>query len=260
MLVIEMGRNSVLRGASKAQILGAVYATMQRVADYTPPRYAAVSLPEVPTVRSLHRTALVYAAAFISASCGGGGESASDELLRDLSAAQSSSIELAARIQDYQPTRFVSTEEQIPVAAPTRARAPRRVYNPPAVAEVPLEETTISPEPAAEIVQSPMPAPEQTLRMSRLCPAWFRVLPRLRLRRRRLVTPMRRSDGPGRGEVLGTIIGEAIGVVIRGGPVAWDIARLDAVARAASSCGSRSCRPSLGAKRQRRGTKKGRDL
>lgn len=192
---------------------------MQRVADYTPPRYAAVSLPEVPTVRSLHRTALVYGAAFISASCGGGGESASDELLRDLSAAQSSSIELAARIQDYQPTRFVSTEEQIPVAAPNRARAPRRVYNPPAVAEVPLEETTLSPEPAAEIVQSPVPAPEQTQDISSV-PS---VIPRP------VATPATpapsgdadagRSDGPGRGEVLGTIIGEAIGVVIRGGPV-----------------------------------------
>ena len=169
-------------------------------------------------MRSLHRTALVYAAAFISASCGGGGESASDELLRDLSAAQSSSIELAARIQDYQPTRFVSTEEQIPVAAPTRARAPRRVYNPPAVAEVPLEETTLSPEPAAEIVQSPMPAPEQTQDVS----AVPSVVPRP------AATPATpapsgdtdgRSDGPSRGEVLGTIIGEAIGVVIRGGPV-----------------------------------------
>lgn len=171
-------------------------------------------------MRSLHRTALVYAAAFIAASCGGGGESASDELLRDLSAAQSSSIELAARMQDYQPTRFVSVEEQVPVAAPTRARTPRRVYNPPAVAEVPLEETTLSPEPAAEIVQSPMPSPEPTREEVSAVPS---VVPRP------AATPatpapsgdgeVGRSDGPSRGEVLGTIIGEAIGVVIRGGPV-----------------------------------------
>jgi hypothetical protein len=167
-------------------------------------------------VRSLHRTALVYAAAFIAASCGGGGESASDELLRDLSAAQSSSIELAARIQDYQPTRFVSTEEQIPVATPTRARAPRRVYNPPAVAEVPLDETTLSPEPAAEIVQSPMPAPEQTREEVSSVPS---VVPRPAATPATPAPSGDGADGPSRGEVLGTIIGEAIGVVIRGGPV-----------------------------------------
>lgn len=166
-------------------------------------------------MRSLHRTALVYATAFIAASCGSGSESPSDELLRDLSAAQSSSIDLAARVQDYQPTRFVSAVEQLPVAAPTRARVPRRVYNPPAVAEVPLEETTLAPEPAAEIVQTPVPAPEVSAVPSVVArPAATAATP----------APsgdaeVGRSDGPSRGDVLGTIIGEAIGVVIRGGPV-----------------------------------------
>jgi hypothetical protein len=173
-------------------------------------------------VRTLHRTALVYATAFIAASCGGTGQSPSDELLRDLSAAQSSSIEMAARIQDYQPTRFVSAVEQLPVAAPTRARAPKRVYNPPAVAEVPLTENAPSPEPAEEIVQTPVPAPEETKDVSSV-PS---VIPRP------AATPATpapsgdadagRSNGPSRGEVLGGIIGEAIGVVIRGGPVGQD--------------------------------------
>ncbi len=171
-------------------------------------------------MRSLHQTALVYAAAFIAASCGGAGQAPSDELLRDLSAAQSSSIELAARIQDYQPTRFVTAVEQLPVAAPTRARAPRRVYNPPAVAEVPIDELTPSPEPAQEIVQTPVPGPEPEPTHVSAVPT---VIPRP------AATPATpapsgdadagRSDGPNRGEVLGTIIGEAIGVVIRGGPV-----------------------------------------
>ncbi len=173
-------------------------------------------------MRSLHKQALIYGIAFIAASCSGRSDRPSDELLRDLSAAQSSSIELAARMQDYQPTRFVSSEEQLPVAAPTRARAPRRVYNPPAVADVPpLQEKTPTPEPAAEIVQTPVPAPD-TPRDVAAVPS---VVPRP------AATPATpaptgeadgRSEGPSRGEVLGTIIGEAIGVVIRGGPVGQD--------------------------------------
>ncbi len=106
------------------------------------------------------------------------------------------------------------------MAAPTRARAPRRVYSPPAVAEVPLDETTLSPEPAAEIVQSPMPSPEPTKEDVSAVPS---VVPRPAAT---AATPapsgdaeVGRSDGPSRGEVLGGIIGEAIGVVIRGGPV-----------------------------------------
>jgi hypothetical protein len=168
-------------------------------------------------VRSLHRTALIYTAAFVAASCGGSADAPSDELLRDLSAAQTSSIELAARVQDYQPTRFVTAMEQLPVAAPTRAKAPRRVHNPPTVGEVPLQETTPTPEPAEEIVQTPVPEPEPTQIVS----AVPTVIPRPTAT---AATPAPaagegRDDGPGRGEVLGTIIGEAIGVVIRGGPV-----------------------------------------
>ena len=178
--------------------------------------------PEVATVRSLHKPALIYGIAFIAASCGGASDRPSDELLRDLSAAQSSSIELAAKMQDYQPTRFVSSEEQLPVAAPTRSRAPRRVYNPPAVSDVPQvqETTTPTPEPAQEIVQTPVPAPDTPKDVA----AVPSVVPRP------AATPATpatgeaegRSEGPSRGEVLGTIIGEAIGVVIRGGPVGQD--------------------------------------
>jgi hypothetical protein len=172
-------------------------------------------------VRSLQKSALIYGIAFIAASCSGGREVPSDELLRDLSAAQSSSIELAARMQDYQPTRFVSSEEQLPAPAPQRARAPRRVHNPPAVGEVPLQESTPTPEPAEEIVQTPVPAPE----MPRDVAAVPSVVPRPAAT---AATPAPtgeaegRSEGPSRGEVLGTIIGEAIGVVIRGGPVGQD--------------------------------------
>lgn len=174
-------------------------------------------------MRSLHKPALIYGIAFIAASCSGAADRPSDELLRDLSAAQSSSIELAAKMQDYQPTRFVSSEEQLPVAAPTRARAPHRVYNPPAVADVPpvQENTTPTPEPAAEIVQTPVPAPDRPNEVGTVAT----VIPRP------AATPATpaptgeadgRSEGPSRGEVLGTIIGEAIGVVIRGGPVGQD--------------------------------------
>lgn len=174
-------------------------------------------------MRSLHKPALIYCIAFIAASCGGASDRPSDELLRDLSAAQSSSIELAAKVQDYQPTRFVSSEEQLPVAAPTRVRAPRRVYNPPSVADVPpvQETTTPTPEPAEEIVQTPVPAPDKPKDVA----AVPSVVPRP------AATPATpaptgeaegRSEGPSRGEVLGTIIGEAIGVVIRGGPVGQD--------------------------------------
>ena len=172
-------------------------------------------------MRSLQKTALIYGIAFIAASCSGGREVPSDELLRDLSAAQSSSIELAARMQDYQPTRFVSSEEQLPAPAPQRARAPRRVYNPPAVGEVPLQESTPTPEPAEEIVQTPVPAPEAPRDVA----AVPSVVPRPAAT---AATPAPtgdaegRSEGPSRGEVLGTIIGEAIGVVIRGGPVGQD--------------------------------------
>ena len=176
--------------------------------------------PEVVTVPSLHKPALVYGFAFLLASCADPRETPSDELLRDLSAAQSSSIELAARMQDYQPTRFVSSEEQLPAPAPTRARAPRRVYSPPAVADVPsVQESTPTPEPAAEIVQTQVPAPD----MPRDVAAVPSVVPRP------AATPATPaptgegpSEGPSRGEVLGTIIGEAIGVVIRGGPVGQD--------------------------------------
>ncbi|MEW5917389.1 MAG: hypothetical protein AB1762_13345 [Gemmatimonadota bacterium] len=169
-------------------------------------------------MRSLHRNALVYAAAFFAASCGGSGEAPSDELLRDLSAAQSSSIELAARVQDYQPTRFVTAVEQLPVAAPTRARAPRRVFKAPEVGTVPLQESTPEPEPAQEIAQTPVPVAEEP----HIASAVPSVVPRPNATP---ATPASSGDGgghvegPSRGEVLGTIIGEAIGVVIRGGPV-----------------------------------------
>ncbi len=170
-------------------------------------------------MRSLHRTALVYTAAFIAASCGGNGEAPSDELLRDLSAAQSSSIELAARVQDYQPTRFVTAVEQLPTAAPSRARAVRRVFNPPAIADVPqLQEKTPTPEPAEEIVQTSVPAPEPP----QIASAVPSVVPRPTAT---AATPAPsgeaegRGEGPSRGEVLGTLIGETIGVIIRGGPV-----------------------------------------
>ncbi|HJU73920.1 MAG TPA: hypothetical protein VJ717_09245 [Gemmatimonadaceae bacterium] len=169
-------------------------------------------------MRTLHRIALVSAIALIGASCGNGGAQPNDELLRDLDAAQTSSIELAAKVQDYQPTRFVTAVEQLPSAAPTRARAPRRVYNPPAVAEVPEAEiSTPAPEPAEEIVQTPVPTPE---------PRDVSAVPSVVSRP--AATPATpapsgdaegRAEGPSRGEVLGTIIGEAIGVVIRGGPV-----------------------------------------
>ena len=171
--------------------------------------------PEVATVRSLQRTALIYTTAFIAASCGGS-QGPSDELLRDLSAAQTSSIELAARVQDYQPTRFVTAVELPPAAAPTRAKAPRREHKTPMVSEVPLQETTPSPEPAQEIVQTPVPDPEPP----QVASAVPSVVPRPTAT---AATPAPtgegRSEGPSRGEVLGTIIGEAIGVVIRGGPV-----------------------------------------
>ncbi|MGQ0642291.1 MAG: hypothetical protein ACT4P6_16205 [Gemmatimonadaceae bacterium] len=165
-------------------------------------------------MRSLHKTALIYTAALVAASCGSS-DAPSDELLRDLSAAQSSSIELAARVQDYQPTRFVTAVEQLPVAAPTRARAPRRVHRPPTVAEIPLQETTPTPEPAQEILQTQVPEPEQ-----QVVSAVPSVVPRPTAT---AATPAPtgegRDEGPSRGEVLGTIIGETIGVVIRGGPV-----------------------------------------
>jgi hypothetical protein len=170
-------------------------------------------------VQSLHRTALVYTAAFIAASCGGNGEAPSDELLRDLSAAQSSSIELAARAQDYQQTRFVTAIEQLPSSAPTRARALRRVFNPPAISDVPsVKETTPDPQPADEIIQTNVPAPEPTQIVSSV-PS---VVPRPTAT---AATPASsgeaegRGEGPSRGEVLGTLIGETIGVIIRGGPV-----------------------------------------
>lgn len=166
------------------------------------------------TVRSLHRPALVYGIALVAASCSGGRDTPSDELLRDLSAAQSSSIELAAKMQDYQPTRFVTAVEQLPMAAPTRARAPRRVYNPPAVGEVPLQETTPAPEPAAEIVQAPVPAPDTPKDVA----AVPSVVPRPAATPA-TPAPTGEAEGPSRGEALGTIIGETIGVVIRGGAV-----------------------------------------
>ncbi len=211
-------------GVRKAQIHGVVYATCKarQITRRRDNRGNGCEPPEVVTVPSLHKPALIYGFAFLLASCADPRETPSDELLRDLSAAQSSSIELAARIQDYQPTRFVSSEEQLPAPAPTRARAPRRVYSPPAVANVPsVQETTPTPEPAAEIVQTPVPAPD-TPRDVAAVPS---VVPRP------AATPATaaptgeadgRSEGPSRGEVLGTIIGEAIGVVIRGGPVGQD--------------------------------------
>jgi hypothetical protein len=167
-------------------------------------------------VRSLHRSALIYTAAFIAASCGGNGEAPSDELLRDLSAAQTSSIELAARVQDYQPTRFVTAVEQVPVAAPSRAKAPRRVHKPQAVAEQPLEETTPEPAPTAEVVQTPVPEPEPTQQVVSAVPT---IIPRGTAATPAPAPGEGNDAGPSRGEVLGTIIGEAIGVVIRGGPV-----------------------------------------
>jgi hypothetical protein len=112
----------------------------------------------------------------------------------------------------------VSSVEQLPVAAPTRARAPRRVFTPPAVDAVPLHEKTPTPEPATEIVQTPVPDPEPPQVVS----AVPTIIPRPTAT---TATPAAsgdaegRSEGPSRGEVLGTIIGEAIGVVIRGGPV-----------------------------------------
>lgn len=170
-------------------------------------------------MQSLHRTALVYTAAFIAASCGGNGEAPSDELLRDLSAAQSSSIELAARAQNYQQTRFVTAIEQLPSAAPTRAKALRRVFNPPTISDVPsVKETTPDPQPADEIIQTNVPAPEPTQIVSSV-PS---VVPRPTAT---AATPASsgeaegRGEGPSRGEVLGTLIGETIGVIIRGGPV-----------------------------------------
>jgi outer membrane biosynthesis protein TonB len=170
-------------------------------------------------VRSFSRALTGLVTILVAASCGGNNQSASDDLLRDLSAAQASSVELAARVQDYQPTRFVTAVEQLPQSTPTRARAPRRTYTPPAVDAVPLEETMSDPEPAQEIVQTPIPEPDPQ-------PTQVSAVPTVQPRPAATpATPAPTGEtdgaaaGPSRGEVLGTIIGEAIGVVIRGGPV-----------------------------------------
>ncbi|MGQ0537397.1 MAG: hypothetical protein ACT4R6_00500 [Gemmatimonadaceae bacterium] len=173
-------------------------------------------------MRTISRPGSAILAAVILASCGAGDDTLSDALVRDLNAAQTSSIELATKVQDYQPTRFVTAVEQLPGAAPTRKRVPRRVYSPPAVADVPLQETAPAPEPTAEIVQTPIPVPEpeQPKEVSSVPVVVPRPAPTP-------ATPApsgnedtgRTDAGPGRDEILGTIIGEVIGVVIRGGTV-----------------------------------------
>ena len=157
----------------------------------------------------------------------------SDDLRRDLELAQSEGLELAASAQNRQRTQVVSAIELSPATVPLRsavkksarprpAPAPKRAAavesrpapepaSEPVVVAVATREPEITPQPSAEPLPAPKPAPIPVSHPSGEETAVGES-----------ETP--EGDGESEGEVEGdgSVIGDIIGVVIRGGHVGDD--------------------------------------
>ena len=146
------------------------------------------------------------------------------DLKRDLEAASSSTVELAATAHDYQPTRFVSAIESPRESAPVRRRNVRR----------PVARPTAAAEP--EVAKAPDPAPENKVEIAEIEQSTEAPAPAIETPTNVAVTPRPTPVGSapattdagsggagggtrggglgGIGEAIGTVIGV---VVIRGG-------------------------------------------
>jgi hypothetical protein len=170
----------------------------------------------------------VVPVAMLAVACGRGASDEptvlADDLKRDLQAASSSSVELAATARDYQPTRIVSAIESPRSSAPVRRRTVRKPVAQPVAANEP------------EIAKAPDPAPENTIDVPEPQPAEEAPAPAIDTPTNVAVsprpTPVGSAPAPtdagsggvgggsrggglgGVGEAIGTIIGV---VVVRGG-------------------------------------------
>ena len=164
-----------------------------------------------------------------AAACGDGAPEKAqltDDLERDLEATSGAKIELASGAGAYQPMRFVSEIERTESATPTtRIRAPKRVAA--RTASVEKEETrSPAPEPVQEIQVAETPsetpqAPAPTEEVSSVPSVAPRPVP--------MAVDYPVTGGAGRGDHVGhgdegrgVLIGDVIGVIIRGGGVGPD--------------------------------------